>query len=114
LDGSGDPTDITDDEWSRYLLTSMRRHSKEIKIEITKEKMMNKYKIWKERTSTSPSGRHLGHFHGLFEMELGYFERALYLASRKILSKLLRIEMENYHIIMTMGMYRIKPPWILI
>jgi hypothetical protein len=66
LDGTGDPTDITDDEWSRYLLTSMRRHSKELKIEITKEKMMNKYKIWKERTSTSPLGRHLGHFHALF------------------------------------------------
>jgi hypothetical protein len=31
---------------------------------------------------------------------------------RKILSKLLRIEMENYHIIMTMGMYQIEPPWI--
>jgi hypothetical protein len=66
LEGTGDPTDITDDEWSRYLLTSMRRHSKELKIEITAEKMMNKYKIWKERTSTSPSGRHLGHFHALF------------------------------------------------
>jgi hypothetical protein len=66
LEGTGNPTDITDAEWSRYLLTSMRRHSKEIKIEITKEKMMNKYKIWKERTSTSPSGRHLGHFHAPF------------------------------------------------
>jgi hypothetical protein len=66
LDGTGDPTYITDDEWSRYLLTSMRRYSKELKIEITKEKMMNKYKIWKERTSTTPSGRHLGHFHALF------------------------------------------------
>ena len=66
LEGTGDPTDITDDEWSRYLLTSMKRHSKEIKIEITQEKMMNKYRRWKERTSTSPSGRHLGHFHALF------------------------------------------------
>jgi hypothetical protein len=28
--------------------------------------MMEKYKRWKERTSTSPSGRHLGHFHALF------------------------------------------------
>jgi hypothetical protein len=67
LEGSGDPTDITDDEWSRYLLTSMKRHSQEIEIEITAEKMMNKYKRWKERTSTSPSGRHLGHFHALFQ-----------------------------------------------
>jgi hypothetical protein len=28
--------------------------------------------------------------------------------------KLLRIEIENYPIIMTMGMYRIEPPWISI
>ena len=28
--------------------------------------MMEKYRRWKERTSTSPSGRHLGHFHALF------------------------------------------------
>jgi hypothetical protein len=66
LEGNYDPTDITDDEWSRYLLTSMKRHSKELKIEITAEKMMDKYRRWKERTSTSPSGRHLGHFHALF------------------------------------------------
>ena len=66
LDGTNDPTDITDDEWSRFLLTSMKRSSNELKIEITAEKMMNKYKRWKERTSTSPSGRHLGHFHALF------------------------------------------------
>jgi hypothetical protein len=66
LDGTDDPTDITDDEWSRYLLTSMKRHSEELEITITAEKMMNKYRRWKERTSTSPSGRHLGHFHALF------------------------------------------------
>jgi hypothetical protein len=66
LEGTDDPTDITDDEWSRYLLTSMKRHSKELDIKITAEKMMGKYKRWKERTSTSPSGRHLGHFHALF------------------------------------------------
>ena len=59
LEGKDDPTDITDDEWARYLLTSMKRHSKELDIKITTEKMMEKYKRWKERTSTSPSGRHL-------------------------------------------------------
>jgi hypothetical protein len=69
LDGTGDPTDITDDEWSRYLLTSMKRHSAELEIEITSEKMMGKYRRWKERTSTSPSGRHMGHFHALFLIE---------------------------------------------
>jgi hypothetical protein len=44
----------------------MKRHSEELKIEITAAKMMDKYRRWKERTSTSPSGRHLGHFHALF------------------------------------------------
>jgi hypothetical protein len=53
LEGN-DPTDITDDKWARYLLTSMRRHSQEMKIEITAEKMMNKYKRWKERTKVLP------------------------------------------------------------
>jgi hypothetical protein len=66
LEGKDNPTDITDDEWLRYLLTSMRRHWKELEIEITTEIMIDKYKRWKERTSTSPSGRHLGHFHALF------------------------------------------------
>jgi hypothetical protein len=33
----------------------MKRHSKEIKKEITTEKKMEKYRRWKERTSTSPS-----------------------------------------------------------
>jgi cytidylate kinase len=45
----------------------MKRHSQELKIEMTAEKMMNKYKRWKEQTSTSPSGRHLSHFHALFQ-----------------------------------------------
>ena len=36
-------------------------------INITKEKMMNKYRIWEERTATSPSGRHLEHYHALFK-----------------------------------------------
>jgi hypothetical protein len=34
----------------------MKRHSKELDIKITAEKTMEKYKRWKERTSTSPSG----------------------------------------------------------
>jgi hypothetical protein len=29
-------------------------------------------------------------------------------------SKILRIEMETNHIIMTMGMYQIEPPWVSI
>ena len=29
--------------------------------------MMDKYKSWGERTATSPSDRHMGHFHALFK-----------------------------------------------
>jgi hypothetical protein len=66
LEGKTDPSDITGNQWSQYLLASMKRHSKEITIRITASKIMGKYKRWKERTSTSLSGRHLGHFHDLF------------------------------------------------
>jgi hypothetical protein len=54
---------------------------------------------------------------GVLRMEVHICERARRRAIpcvRKILSKLLRIEMENYHIIMTMGMYRIEPTWVSI
>jgi hypothetical protein len=34
LERNDDPTDITDDVWSRYLLTSMKRHLKELDIKI--------------------------------------------------------------------------------
>jgi hypothetical protein len=44
LEGIDNSSDITNNEWSRYLLTSMKRHSAELEIEITAEKMMNKYK----------------------------------------------------------------------
>jgi hypothetical protein len=62
---------------------------------------------------------------GTFRVELRFFERfdrgarvtrvtmptAQYLATRKIPKIFLRIEVERYHISMTMGMYRIEPPW---
>ena len=37
-----------------------------IKIDISPDDMMNRYKNWNEKTTTSPSGRHLGHYHALF------------------------------------------------
>jgi hypothetical protein len=102
LAGIDNPTDITDDELSRYLLTSMRRHSQELKIEITTEKMLNKYKRWKERTSTSPSGRYLGHFHALF--------RPLKAKDEKDRDRLERIRLEilELHAIMLQTAYNNK------
>lgn len=55
----------TDDETSQLLLSLMQQR-KEIKSTIPVEDMMNHYKKWRETTTTSPSGRHLGHFHALF------------------------------------------------
>ena len=65
LNGTADLRQATDDETSQLLLSLMRQR-KEIKITLTVEDMMNRYKTWRETTTTSPSGRHLGHFHALF------------------------------------------------
>jgi hypothetical protein len=68
------------------------------------------------------------YIHGVFQMDVGleitfqsrcvcYTCNYAYSAIprvRKILSKLLRIEIETNHIIMTMGMYQIEPPWVSI
>ena len=52
---------------SRALFDILKTLKDKLKIHITKKKMMNKYKSWDERTATSPSGQHLGHFHALFK-----------------------------------------------
>jgi hypothetical protein len=39
---------------------------KKIDCEITEEDFISGFKAWKESTSTSPSGRHLGHTTRLF------------------------------------------------
>jgi hypothetical protein len=49
--------------------------------------------------------KHPGLLLGGFRVQVSFFECAQYLATRKILLKLLRIEMETNHIIMTMGMH---------
>ena len=42
------------------------RQDDTVDMGIIKEEMMDRYKKWRETTTTSPSGRHLGHFHALF------------------------------------------------
>ena len=66
LEGTADIDAITDDDTSKRLLRIFKTSKPELEIIVTKEKMMNRYKKWNERTVTSPSGRHLGHFHALF------------------------------------------------
>ena len=56
----------TDDPTSKRLLEEFKTSQPELEIEVTKEKMMDRYKSWNERTATSLSGRPVGHFHALF------------------------------------------------
>ena len=65
INGNANLDILTDDPMSIKLLKIFGTKRDEIKIEVTKEKMMKAYKIWKERTATSPSGQHLGRFHAL-------------------------------------------------
>ena len=66
IDGTADVPSVTDDPMSKALLEILKISKDKLKIQITKEKMMNKCKIWDKRTATSPSGGHLGHYHALF------------------------------------------------
>ena len=66
LAGTANIDAITVDPDSKSLLEQFHTSKPDLKIEVTIDNMMNRYKKWNERTATSPSGRHLGHFHALF------------------------------------------------
>ena len=67
IDGTSDVPSVTDNPMSKTLLEILKTSKDKLKIQITKEKMMNKYKVWNKQIATSPSGRHLGHYHALFK-----------------------------------------------
>ena len=52
---------------SKALPEILQTSKDKLKINVTKEIMMNKYRIWDEQTATSPSGRHLEQYHALFK-----------------------------------------------
>ena len=66
LEGIANINEITKDPTSKRLLEIFKTSKPELEIEVTKDKMMDRYKKWNECTAMSPSGRHLGHFHALF------------------------------------------------
>ena len=68
LEGTTNIDEITNDPTSKRLLEIFKTSKLELEIEVTKDKMMDRYKKWNERTATLPSGRHLGHFHALFRL----------------------------------------------
>ena len=66
LAGTANINAITTDPASKRLLEQFHTSKPDLEIEVTIDKMINRYKKWNERTATSPLGRHLGHFHALF------------------------------------------------
>ena len=66
LDGTADPSSLTEDIASQLLLQAMKRESEPIQVHLTADIMMARYKTWNETTTTSVgSGRHLGHYAAL-------------------------------------------------
>ena len=61
------PACPTYNEWADRLLKSCKLSHPPLTPQITLAEMKQKYKLWTETTSTSPSGRHLGHYHALLK-----------------------------------------------
>lgn len=75
LDGNIPPDWHGSDELLREFLTSFIipdhiKHLPKISTEITSQDVHCGFIKWKERTSTSPSGRHLGHYKALIQNEI--------------------------------------------
>jgi hypothetical protein len=62
-----DPRSITPDYYGQQLLAKCSTDISEIGPDISFDDMKWKYRYWPERTSTSPSGRHLSRYHALLK-----------------------------------------------
>jgi exonuclease III len=62
-----DPSLLTPSYYGQQLLAKCSTSVTEITPDITLDEMQQKYRCWPERTSTSPSGRHLSHYHALLK-----------------------------------------------
>jgi exonuclease III len=60
-----DPSTLTPDYYGQQLLSKCSTDTTVIAPDITFDEMKQRYRCWPERTSTSPSGRHLSHYHAL-------------------------------------------------
>ena len=65
---SGDYSDEEFDEIQQLYINNMKRVTAEdaAKRFVTESEFKGKVKVWRETTSTSPSGRHLGHYKVLY------------------------------------------------
>jgi hypothetical protein len=62
-----DPQHITPDYYGHQLLAKCSSEVWELNSNITFDDMKERYRCWPERTSTSPSGPHLSHYHALLK-----------------------------------------------
>lgn len=69
LDGTADPSSYTDDPILQHLLTQCQRLQAEQPSSVTYSTLQQLFKNWKESTSTSPSGVHLGHYKTIFQSQ---------------------------------------------
>ena len=65
LEGTFDISTVDTDEATKIILKNLCADEPEIQHNISVEELTSGFKYWKERTSTSPSGRHLGHYRAL-------------------------------------------------
>jgi hypothetical protein len=62
-----DPRHITPDYYGQQLLAKCSSDVSELNSDITFNDMKQRYRCWRERTSTSPSGGNLSHYHALLK-----------------------------------------------
>ena len=65
LNGTATIEEIVEDEALRDLLQSFQGKETKFEVEFDSDNMIKGYQSWSEQTTTSPLGRHLGHFHAL-------------------------------------------------
>ena len=63
LEGDFEYSDTTSSAMTEFVRHLQKRTTSSITSEITKDDVLGKLKSWKESTTTSPSGLHLGHYH---------------------------------------------------
>lgn len=64
LEGDFDSSELSDIQ-SLLLKHCKRQHRESLPLAITEAEFISKFKLWKENTTTSPSGLHLGHYKAL-------------------------------------------------
>ena len=100
LDGKLDIDPIETTEAVKALLSEMKRVAPagDVNSEVTSADVRSGYKKWRESTSTSPSGLHLGHEKALFKYEDKESKNKLSDRIFKIKVKLLNAAIEHGHV----------------